>query len=189
MDKNSNLLKHLMLAMMVAMGVVISPILRIEGMCPMSSFINIVCAVILGPWYALLCAVMIGIIRMALMGIPPLAITGAVFGAFLSGILYRLSNGKIIFAAIGESIGTGIIGAVISYPIMTYLWGKAGLTWLFYIPLFFTATIIGGIIAIIFLGALSKGGMLEKIQKSLGAEIYDKPRKSNEQIIGSKAEN
>ena len=32
-----------LLAMLVALGVVISPILRVEGMCPMAHFINIVC--------------------------------------------------------------------------------------------------------------------------------------------------
>ncbi|NMM62955.1 energy coupling factor transporter S component ThiW [Clostridium sp. P21] len=188
METNSKLLKKLMLAMMVAMGVVVSPILRIEGMCPMSSVINITCAVILGPWYALLCATLIGIIRMFLMGIPPLALTGAVFGAFLSGILYRVSKNNLLFAVIGEVIGTGIIGAIVSAPIMTYFWGKKGLTFMFYVPLFFTATIIGGTIAFIFLGALIKNGMLIKIQNSLGVKVYDKSRNINKQPIANKTQ-
>ncbi|OPD18972.1 thiamine biosynthesis protein ThiW, partial [Clostridium botulinum] len=121
MEKNSKLLKKLMLAMIVAMGVVISPILRIEGMCPMAHFINILCSVILGPWYSLLCATLIGVIRMFFMGIPPLALTGAVFGAFLSGVSYRVSKGKLICAIVGEVIGTGVIGAILSYPIMTFI--------------------------------------------------------------------
>ena len=187
MERNSKLLKRLMLAMMVAMGVVISPILRIEGMCPMSSVINIACAVILGPWYAILNATLIGVLRMVLMGIPPLALTGAVFGAALSGVLYRVSKGKLIFAVLGEVIGTGIIGAVASYPVMTFIWGRTGLTWLFYVPLFFMATIIGGTIAFVFLGALSRTGMLAKIQKRLGAEVYDKTRANSKQIIANKA--
>ena len=123
MNKNKNLTKMVFLAMMVALGVVISPILRVEGMCPMAHFINVTCAVLLGPWYALVCALAIGIIRMAFMGIPPLALTGAIFGAFLSGMLYRLSKGKLVCAFIGEVIGTGIIGAILSYPVMTFLWG------------------------------------------------------------------
>ena len=188
MERNSKLLKNIMLAMMVAMGVVISPILRVEGMCPMSSVINIVCAVILGPWYALLCAAMIGILRMSLMGIPPLALTGAVFGAALSGILYRLSKGNLIFAVIGEVIGTGVIGAIISYPVMTFIWGRAGLTWIFYVPLFFMATLIGGTIAFAFLGALSRTGTLVKIQRSLGMKIFDKSRVMDKQPIGNKTE-
>ena len=65
--KKEHILKMVMLAMLVAIGVVISPILRVEGMCPMAHLINIVCSVLLGPWYSLLCATLIGIIRMTLM--------------------------------------------------------------------------------------------------------------------------
>ena len=85
MRNSKNLLKMITLSMLIALGVVISPILRVEGMCPMAHLINIVCSVLLGPWYSLLCAILIGIIRMATMGIPPIALTGAIFGAFLSG--------------------------------------------------------------------------------------------------------
>ena len=68
MKESPRFLKLVMLAMMVAIGVVISPILRIEGMCPMAHLINIVCAVFLGPGYAFACAFTIGILRMTLMG-------------------------------------------------------------------------------------------------------------------------
>lgn len=175
LKQKSSLYKTVVLAMLVALGVVISPILRVEGMCPMAHFINITCAVLLGPWYSLLCATLIGIIRMAFMGIPPLALTGAVFGACLSGILYRASKGKLIFAVLGEVIGTGIIGAIVSYPVMAFLMGRTGLTWLFYVPSFIMGTLIGGAVAYVFLKALSKTGMLAKFQMSLGAKVYDKP--------------
>jgi len=174
MQRNAHLFKLTVLSMLVALGVVISPILRIEGMCPMAHFINITCAVLLGPWYALLCATTIGVLRMALMGIPPLALTGAVFGAVLSGLLYRASGGKLICAVIGEVIGTGLIGAVVSYPVMTLLYGKTGLTWMFYVPLFISGTLIGGTIAYFFLIAMRKNGMLKTMQQKLGAKIYDK---------------
>ena len=167
--------KLTVLAMLVALGVVISPILRVEGMCPMAHFINITCSVLLGPWYSLLCATMIGVIRMIFMGIPPLALTGAVFGACLSGVLYRASNGKIIFAVLGEVIGTGIIGAIVSYPVMAFLMGRSDLTLFFYVPSFIMGTLIGGAVAYIFLKALSRTGMLAKFQLSLGAKAYDKP--------------
>lgn len=160
------------LAMLVALGVVISPILRVEGMCPMAHLINIVCSVFLGPWYSLICAILIGILRMIFMGIPPLALTGAIFGAFLSGVFYRLSKGKILFAVLGEIIGTGIIGAIVSYPVMTYIWGREGLTWLFYVPSFIAGTLIGGSIAYILLRKLADNGMLVKIQNMLGSPAY-----------------
>lgn len=171
------LLKEVVLAMLVAVGVVISPILRVEGMCPMAHLINIVCAVLLGPWWSLLCATLIGVIRMLFLGIPPLALTGAVFGAVLSGVFYRLSNGKILAACIGEVIGTGIIGAIVSYPVMTLLWNGTGaynhLTLFFYVPSFIGGTLIGGTVAFLLLSALSRCGQLAQIQKKLGAKVYD----------------
>lgn len=172
MRNSKSLLKMITLSMLIALGVVISPILRVEGMCPMAHFINIVCSVFLGPWYSLLCATLIGLIRMATMGIPPIALTGAIFGAFLSGVFYRLSKGRIIFAVLGEIIGTGIIGAIMSYPVMTFLWGKEGLSWLFYVPSFICGTLIGGSIAYVFLRKFAANGMLAKIQTTLGSQGY-----------------
>ncbi len=172
MTNSKNLLKMVVLSMLIALGVVISPILRVEGMCPMAHFINIVCSVFLGPWFSLLCATLIGIIRMATMGIPPLALTGAIFGAFLSGVFYRISKGKIIFAVLGEIIGTGIIGAMVSYPVMTFLWGKEGLSLLFYVPSFVCGTLIGGSIAYVFLRKLADNGMLVQIQGMLVSKTY-----------------
>ena len=173
MNKNKHAAKLVFLAMMTALGVVISPILRVEGMCPMAHFINVTCAVMLGPWYAFVCALAIGIIRMACMGIPPLALTGAVFGAFLSGMLYRISRGRLVWAFAGEVIGTGIIGAVLSYPVMTFVWGKTGLTWFFYVPSFIAGTLIGGTIAFLFLKHLQKARLLSMFQETLGSRTYD----------------
>ena len=165
--------------MMVAVGVVISPILRVEGMCPMAHLINITMAVFMGPWYSFLCALAIGLIRMAVMGIPPLALTGAIFGATLSGILYRVSKGKIWAAVLGEIIGTGLIGSVLSYPVMTYLWGRTGLTWMFYVPSFLMGTIIGGSIAYILLKSMSRSGILENIQRKLGVQKFVENKRNN----------
>ena len=158
MNKNKHAAKLVFLAMMTALGVVISPILRVEGMCPMAHFINVTCAVMLGPWYAFVCALAIGIIRMTCMGIPPLALTGAIFGAFLSGMLYRMSRGRLVWA---------------SYPVMTFVWGKTGLTWFFYVPSFIAGTLIGGTIAFLFLKHLQKARLLSMFQETLGSRTYD----------------
>ena len=185
-----NTFRMVMLAMMVAIGVVISPILRIEGMCPTAHLINIVYSVLMGPWYSLLCATMIGVIRMLFMGIPPLALTGAVFGAFLSGVFYRASGGKIICAVLGEIFGTGIIGSIVSYPVMAFIMGRDGLNAFFYTPMFVSATIMGGAAAYVFLKALSRAGLLAKFQRSLGAKVYDKTvRKSVEERAYATKEN
>lgn len=172
MKNNQNLLRITFMGMMIALGVVISPILRVEGMCPMAHLINVTCAVFIGPYYAFLCALIIGILRMIFMGIPPLALTGAVFGAFLSGMLYRLSKGKIVWAFLGEVIGTGIIGAIVSYPVMTWIWGRTGLTWMFYVPSFTAGTLIGGSLAFVLLTRMKKAGLVAQIQSALGSDVY-----------------
>lgn len=172
MTENKKLIRLIFMAMMIAIGVVISPILRVEGMCPTAHLINVTCSVFLGPFPSLICASLIGIIRMIFMGIPPLALTGAIFGAFFSGLFYRISKGKILFAVLGEIFGTGIIGAIASYPVMTFIWGRDGLTWFFYVPSFIAGTLIGGSIAFILLKQLNQIGQLNKIQKLLGSQVY-----------------
>ena len=167
-QQQKTLLRLIFMGIMIALGVVISPLLRVEGMCPMAHLINICCAVLLGPADALICAFSIGIIRMVLMGIPPLALTGAIFGAFLSGLLYRASGGNLVAAFLGEVFGTGVIGALISYPVMTYLWGRGGLTLFFYLPSFFMGTVIGGSLAMLLLVSLQRANVLWKMQEALG---------------------
>jgi energy coupling factor transporter S component ThiW len=128
----------------------------------------------MGPWYALANAVATAFIRMTLMGVPPLALTGQVFGALLAGLLYRASKEKLIFATLGEVIGTGIIGSIASYPIMKFIMGRGELTWLFYTPSFTIAALIGSSIAYILLKTLQKTNILIKIQSELGAKSYEK---------------
>ena len=184
MNISKRLLKMLTLSVLIALGVVISPILRVEGMCPMAHLINIICSVLLGPMYSLLCATLIGIIRMILMGIPPLALTGAIFGAFFSGLFYRLGKGKILYAVFGEIFGTGIIGAIVSYPVMTLLWNKEGLSLLFYVPSFICGTLIGGSIAYLLLRKLSNSGLLSAIQQKLGSKAFEDKTSRLENSLG-----
>lgn len=176
METNRHVLRLVFLAMLIGLGVVISPILRVEGMCPMAHLINITCAVLLGPWQALLCATIIGVLRMTLMGIPPLALTGAVFGAVLSGVFYRASGGRLLAAVAGEVFGTGVIGAMASYPVMEIFYGRTGLSWMYYVPSFLCGTLIGGTIAFVLLTVLSRNGTLREFQSKLGAPVYDRKR-------------
>lgn len=176
METNRHVLRLVFLAMLIGLGVVISPILRVEGMCPMAHLINITCAVLLGPWQALLCATIIGVLRMTLMGIPPLALTGAVFGAVLSGVFYRASGGRLLAAVAGEVFGTGVIGAMASYPVMEMFYGRTGLSWMYYVPSFLCGTLIGGTIAFVLLTVLSRNGTLREFQSKLGAPVYDRKR-------------
>lgn len=167
MNNKLNLKKVILMGIIIAIGVVISPMLRFQGFCPTQHFINVIAAVFLGPLYAFICAVLIGVIRMSLMAVTPLALTGAVFGALLSGILYKVSGKKIILAVIGEVVGTGIIGSMISFPVMKFIMGSEKVSLFYYTPLFISATLMGGFTAYIFLIALKKNHTLDKLQRKL----------------------
>lgn len=81
----------------------------------------------------------------------------------------------MIFAVVGEVIGTGIVGAMVSYPVMTFIVGREGLSLMFYVPSFICGTLIGGSVAFIFLKYLNKGKMLTKMQQMLGSPVQEKP--------------
>lgn len=170
--QNSRIKKITIVALMVAIDVVLSPIFRIEGMAPMSSVINVIAAPLLGPVYATIMAVMCGIIRMLLLGIPPLALTGAVFGALLAGLFYKWGH-KVWCAMLGEIIGTGIIGSLLSYPVMAWFTGSSSSLYLFiYTPRFFGAAVIGSIVAYIVLLKLIQIKPFKEAQKLFWPEEF-----------------
>ena len=145
--RNSRLHKLIFLAMMIALDVVLSPLFRVEGMAPMSSVMNVLAAMVMGPFYATIMAVVCGVIRMTLLGIPPLALTGAVFGALLAGVCYRVRP-SAWSAMLGETIGTGIIGSLLSYPVMVWFTGNASdFYWFIYTPRFLGAAVMGSLVA------------------------------------------
>ena len=153
------------LAMMIALDVVLSPLFRIEGMAPMSSVMNIIAGVLLGPVYGTLMAFVCGLVRMTMLGIPPLALTGAVFGAFFAGVFYRIGK-RLICSMIGEIIGTGFIGSLLSYPVMVWFTGsRSELYWLIYTPRFIGATLIGSVIAWIVLVKLQETAIFKRWQR------------------------
>lgn len=158
--------KLMLLALLVAIGFVLSPILRVPGMAPMQHFINVVTAVLLGPWYALLGAVTIAMLRMLLLGVNILAVTGAVFGAFLSGLLYQHYQ-KVGAAVIGEIIGTGIIGAIVSYYAVGLLYGSRDIALFTFVPSFIMGTLIGTFVAYVFLRKLISQNLLASIKNQL----------------------
>ena len=148
--------KITIVTIMVALDVVLSPIFRIEGMAPMSSVMNIIAGILLGPFYAVIMAIITGVIRMMVLGIPPLALTGAVFGAFGAAIFYKYGH-HIFWSMFGEILGTGIVGSLLSYPVMVWYTGsQQSMYWFIYTPRFVGATLIGSVIAYFILVRLTK---------------------------------
>ncbi|MGX7195836.1 energy coupling factor transporter S component ThiW [Enterococcus olivae] len=167
---NHKLQKLTYLSMMIALDVVLSPLFRVEGMAPMSSVMNVLAGVLMGPFYATVMAFVCGVIRMTLLGIPPLALTGAVFGAALAGIAYRVRP-VVPAAMIGEILGTGIVGSLLSYPVMVWFTGSShDFYWLMYTPRFIGAACIGSVVAFLLWQKAKNIPAIRKIQRLFQGE-------------------
>lgn len=109
-------------AVLVALGVVLGTFSIPIGparVAPSQHFINVVAGMLVGPWYGVLTALAISIIRNALGTGTLLAFPGSVFGVFLVGVAYRWLRRPE--AAFFEPIGTAIIGALVGYAIIAGL--------------------------------------------------------------------
>ena len=77
---------------LVAIGVALAPYtsfpIGIAKVNPTQHFINVIGAVVLGPWWAVLVAMVIGIIRNALGVGSLLAFPGGMIGALLAGYMF-----------------------------------------------------------------------------------------------------
>lgn len=148
-----NTQKLTLTAMMIAIGTLTSHLLFIPlgivKVFPVQHFINVLSAVLLGPYYAVAQALGISLLR-NLMGTGSVfAFPGSIIGAFLAAYLFKKTN-KIGFAFSGEVIGTGIIGAIACYPIATLFLGKeAALFGL--VPAFLVSSFAGAAIGLILL--------------------------------------
>lgn len=133
---------------------------------PVQHIINILCAIFLGPWYGLAAALVTSIIRNLLGLGTVLAFPGSMCGAFLAGILYKYGK-KLPFAYVGEVVGTGFIGGMLSYPIARFIMGNAQAAIFTFVLPFLITTCGGTIIAIFITAALKKSGLLGRFQGQL----------------------
>lgn len=137
---------------LIALGVVLSAFyIPIAGAkCfPVQHLINVISAVLLGPFYAVVNAFIISLIRnMTGLG-SLLAFPGSMIGALLAGIMYeKFKNHRL--ACIGELVGTGLIGGIVASPFAVMLMGKNVGLFFFVIP-FVLSSLAGSLIAFILL--------------------------------------
>lgn len=143
-------------SVLVALGVIGGSLFEftvgVAKVAPMQHLINVVSGALLGPWWAVTQAFLTSLIRNLLGTGTILAFPGSMFGAFLSGLLFRYTK-KLIGAVFGELIGTGIIGAIAAYPLAAWLLGAKGALWLF-IPSFFLSALVGCVIGYVLLKSI-----------------------------------
>ena len=135
---------------------------------PVQHVVNVLCAVLLGPWYGVGVAFAASLLR-NLMGLGSLlAFPGSMCGALLCGLVYSKWP-KILPTAVGEIFGTGIIGGLLAYPIAITFMGVsvAKVAFYAYIIPFLISTTVGAVLAAVIILMLQRAGTLTKIQSRL----------------------
>jgi energy coupling factor transporter S component ThiW len=147
--KQSNTRRVAQAVILVAIGVALSPFtsfpIGIAIVNPTQHFVNIMGAVLLGPWWAFATAGIIGALRNALGVGTLLAFPGGMIGALLAGYAYRYTR-NIYVGALGEIVGTGILAALAS-------------AWLV-APFLMQKTVGVGVLLASFLGSTAVGTVL-----------------------------
>lgn len=156
-----NTKKITLASMFIALGVISGSMVYIPvgvSKCfPVQHTINVLAAVLLGPWYSVAVAFCISLLRNILGTGSLLAFPGSMIGALLAGILFQKFK-NLGAAVLGEVFGTGLLGGIVAFPIAKLLMGKQVAATFFIAP-FLISTIGGSIIA----AAIMKGILASKL--------------------------
>ncbi len=171
--KNNSTRKLALAAVLCAVSVVGSmfsfPVLG-SKCAPVQHMVNILCAVLLGPWYGVASAFVASFLR-NLLGLGSLmAFPGSMLGALCCGVAYWKTK-NLPLTLIAEVLGTGILGGLCAYPVAILFMGKsaAEIAFYAYIVPFLISTVAGSILAGLLIFALLRNGALKTMQTTLGA--------------------
>jgi energy-coupling factor transport system ATP-binding protein len=149
---------------LVAIGVALSPFtsfpVGIARINPTQHFVNVVAAVLLGPWWAAGVALVIGILRNVMGTGTLLAFPGGMIGAFIAGYVFRYTR-NIYLSALGEIVGSGLIGAVVSALIVAPMLMGSTMAMSALIISFSLSTIVGSILGVLALKLLERAGFAD----------------------------
>ena len=135
---------------------------------PVQHMVNILCAVLLGPYYGVGVAFVASLLR-NLLGLGSLmAFPGSMFGALLCGLTYHKAK-QLLPTLVAEVFGTSILGGLCAYPVAILLMGKSAgdIACYAYIIPFLVSTAGGAVIAGVLLFSLQRSGALHSMQASL----------------------
>ena len=135
---------------------------------PVQHMVNILCAVLLGPWCGVGVAFAASLLR-NLLGLGTImAFPGSMVGALLCGVVYWKSR-NLPLTLVGEVFGTGVLGGLAAYPVAVWFTNMdaAAVAFYAYIVPFLISTVAGAILAGVLLLALKRGGALGTMQAKL----------------------
>ncbi|MBT9156565.1 MAG: hypothetical protein DDT37_01552 [Firmicutes bacterium] len=152
-------------ALLIAIGVatahlVVFP-LEVARIFPIQHAINVVAGVLLGPWWAVGVAFSTSLMRNILGTGSPLAFPGSMIGAFLAGAVYARTRCGLKAVA-GEVFGTGILGALLAFPVARFLLGRDVAALFFVVP-FLASSSAGAVLGYLLTARFSDGWLKQKI--------------------------
>ncbi len=157
--------KMVLTAMLACLAFVLNTFVYFPAMAPFQHFVDVLAAVLLGPWYGCASAFLCGCMRM-LSGRTIQAVTGAIFGPILGGLLWRRTK-NIYLVFVGEVVGTGLLGAMASYPLMKLFYGLDAQSPFYYIPFYTPAAAVGAGMGVAVVLILKRTGMLDRMLNEL----------------------
>jgi len=160
MKTKKTVLAGLLIAVAVVGSTLAFPVLG-SKCSPVQHMVNVLAAVILGPWYGVAMAFITSVIRVACGLGTFMAFPGSMCGALLAGLLYRQFK-RLPFACIGELFGTSVIGGLLAYPVALFIMGNKNAAMFGYIIPFLISSAGGTIIAAVIVIALKKTGVLDR---------------------------
>ncbi|MFJ5792140.1 energy coupling factor transporter S component ThiW [Lysinibacillus sp. NPDC093197] len=144
----------LLVAIAVAGSIFVSIPTGIARAYPVQHAINVICAILLGPMPSIVVAIVTSLIRILTGTGSLLAIPGSVIGAACAAFAYKYSRNYWL-AGIGEVFGTGILASLVAVPYAQLLMGTS-VGALFFMPAFFTSSLIGAFLGIMIASSLKK---------------------------------
>jgi energy-coupling factor transport system ATP-binding protein len=149
---------------LVAMGVALAPYTSIPAgiakINPTQHFINVLGAVLLGPWWAAGIAGVVAALRNA-MGLGTLlAFPGGMIGALLAGLCYRFWP-RLTAAAVGEVAGTGLIAPVVCALLVAPVLMDRAIPLLALVPSFLGSSLVGAVLGVLALRLLQRADVVD----------------------------
>ena len=149
---------------LIALGVILSTVsipIGVTKCFPIQHLINVLAAVILGPFHGVSMAFITSLIRVMVGTGTLLAFPGSMCGALLAALLYKQKK-NIYLAFLGEVIGTGIIGALVAYPMAAVFMSREAALFGFVVP-FSMSSVVGSVIALVFIAVFKRVKLFEII--------------------------
>ncbi len=169
--KGENVLSRENIKKLAASGMLVAITIALSGFSipvgaskcfPIQHMVNVLSAVLLGPWWGVGIAFCVSLLR-NLMGTGTLlAFPGSMAGALLCGLVFAFTK-KLIPTYLAEVIGTGVIGGMLAYPLAVLVMGREAALFTYVVP-FLVSTAGGTLLAALLILVLDKTKALAYIR-------------------------